>query len=77
MEISVRLFGNMNQYAPNGLPSFTMTFDAKATVSDVLKSLKIPVTVQKIILVNGRRANESTQLEDASTIVFFPPIEGG
>ena len=77
MEILVRLYEDMKQYAPDGRTSFTMTYDAVATVGDVLRSLRIPLKTQKVVLVNGRRADENTPIEDESTLVLFPPIAGG
>lgn len=77
MEISVKLYEHMKQYAPRGQTSFAMTLDETATVGDVLKSLCVPEKTQKVILVNGRHAHRDTPLKDASTVVIFPPVSGG
>ena len=77
MEISVRLFGSMKQYAPDEGASFSMAFAAGSTVSDALKILKIPPTKEKSVLLNGRRVDGEHPMVDGALMVIFPHIEGG
>jgi len=77
MEISVRLYESMKQYAPQGRHSFTIKLHDAATVDDVLKKLGIPEKTVMVVLVNGRRAAKEAALEEASTLVLYPPISGG
>ena len=77
MEISVRLFGSMKQYAPDEGASFFMAFDAGSTVSDALKRLKIPQVKGKSVLLNGRRVDGEHPMAEGALLVIFPHIEGG
>lgn len=77
MQISVRLFGYMKQYAPEEGASFNMTFNTDSTVGDVLQALKIPVSTEKTVLLNGRRVNRKNPIGDGASLVIFPHIEGG
>ena len=77
MEISVRLYESMKQYAPEGRHSFTIKLHDAATVDDALKKLYIPEKTEMVILVNGRRAAKEVPLKEASTLVLYPPISGG
>ena len=77
MQISVRLFGSMKQYAPDGEASFTMTFATGSMVGDVLQALKITPSIEKTVLLNGRRVDGNNPIEDGGLLVIFPHIEGG
>ncbi|MCK5509897.1 MAG: hypothetical protein KAI50_15390 [Desulfobacterales bacterium] len=46
-------------------------------MGDVLNRLKILSTIQRMVLLNGKRTNELTILDEHSTLVLFPPISGG
>ncbi len=77
MEVKVKLYSEMKRYAPGEQTDFRLTFDSGATVGDALKRLKIPSTIQRVVLLNGKRVNVSTELDEQSTLVLFPPISGG
>jgi molybdopterin converting factor small subunit len=77
MEIRVRLFGSMKQYAPEEGASFSMVLDKTSKVSDALNVLRIPQAKEKTILLNGRRVDAKHPMEDGALMVIFPHIEGG
>ena len=77
MEVKVKLYSEMKRYAPGEQTDFSLTFASGTTVGDVLIRLKIPSTIQQVVLLNGKRANASTELDEQSTLVLFPPISGG
>ncbi len=77
MEVNVKLYSEMKRFAPGKQTDFWLTFASGATVGDVLKRLKIPSTIQRVVLLNGKRTNELTILDEQSTLVLFPPISGG
>jgi sulfur carrier protein len=52
-------------------------FPEGASVQDVLKELKIPEAMPKILLVNGRHAEIDKVLAEGDTLSIFPPIAGG
>jgi molybdopterin converting factor small subunit len=77
MNVHVHTFANLRDYAPTGKGSFEITLADGAPVADVFATLRIPPTVEAVILVNGRRADQSTPLAAGDEITLFPPMEGG
>jgi molybdopterin converting factor small subunit len=77
MQIHVDTYANLRQYSPAGEGSFDLTLSPGATVRSIIEALRIPRSVNMVILVNGRRAAEDTRLNAADEITLFPPIEGG
>ena len=52
MRVQIRLFANLRQYAPGGEHVFELELSPGATAGQLLKSLHIPSTEEKVILVN-------------------------
>lgn len=78
MKIRVSLFANLRQYAPEGEDGvFEIELDSGGTAGRLIETLEVPSTVQKVILVNGRHADEDTQLADGDAVTLFPTMEGG
>ena len=77
MIVQVSLFANLRQYAPEGENVFKLELGPGATAGRLVETLKIPSTVNLVILVNGRQANEETSLADGDSVTLFPPIAGG
>ena len=77
MRVQIRLFANLRQYAPEGEHVFEVELTYGATTGQLLKSLHIPPTEEKVIMVNGHQAKEDTQLVDGDKVVLFPPMAGG
>ena len=67
----------MKSFAPGRQTNFRLEIAENSTVADVLIKLKMPPETQRVVLLNGKRANDSTRLEAHSTLVLFPPISGG
>jgi molybdopterin converting factor small subunit len=77
MKVQVHTFANLRDYAPTGRGNFELSLAARATVIDVFAALRIPATVEAVILVNGRRADQTTPLAAGDEVTLFPPMEGG
>ena len=79
MEIEVRLFATLRDYLPKGSSQFSckLTVNSSNTVRDVLKKLKIPGEIPKIILVNGVHGNLEQVLKRGDVLSVFPPVAGG
>jgi len=77
MEVNVKLYSEMKRFAPGKQTDFRLNIAFGETVGDVLTHLKIPSTIQRVVLLNGKRVNESTLLDEQSTLALFPPISGG
>jgi molybdopterin converting factor small subunit len=77
MKVHVNTFANLRAYAPAGNGSFELALADGAGVADVFATLRIPATVQAVMLVNGRRADAATRLKSGDEVTLFPPMEGG
>lgn len=77
MKVRVNTFANLRDYAPAGKGSAELSLAEGAGVADLLAALRIPAAVQAVILVNGRRAEGATRLNDGDEVTLFPPMEGG
>ncbi len=77
MEIQVKLYGGLSQYAPGQQTNYTQALPSSATIKDFLTGLSIPENTPYTILMNGRRVDQSTLIQKASTLVLMPEISGG
>lgn len=77
MKVQIHAFANLRDYAPTGKGKFEISLAAGATVAAVFATLRIPSTVEAVILVNGRRADQTTLLAAGDEVTLFPPMEGG
>jgi len=77
MRVTVRAFANLRDHAPLVTGSAELPLAEGACVADLLAALRVPPTVQTVLLINGRRAVAATQLNDGDEVTLFPPMEGG
>jgi sulfur carrier protein ThiS len=77
MIVTVKLFNQLRSYAPSGERIVRQPLPTGASVNDLLKQLNIPATVQRTILVNGRRVDDGAALSADDEVVLMSPIEGG
>ena len=77
MEVKVKLYSELRNYAPGNSNVFSIALFSGATVRDLLETLKIPHRVRRFIVLNGRRGEEGTPLSAGDTVVLFTPVEGG
>ncbi|MFZ5945492.1 MAG: MoaD/ThiS family protein [Bacillota bacterium] len=75
MEIEVRLFAHLRQLAPDG--PIKVVLDDGSTVQRLIDHLGINNEKNLIIMVNGRRQEEDTELFNADRVGIFPPVGGG
>jgi len=77
MEVTVKLYNRLRDYAPGNDNTFSIRLPVGAQLNDLLQRLNIPPTVQRTILVNGRRVDEKATLFTGDEVVMMSPIEGG
>lgn len=77
MEIEVKLFNELQRYKLGEKNVFHIELDPGSCVNGLLTKLQIPHTVARVILVNGRRADEKKLLYSSDTVVLFLPVAGG
>lgn len=76
MDITVKLYGDMKQYAPGDSNQFALALEPGALLQDVVEQLSISVS-GSVVLVNGRRINSQYCFQNQDTLVIFPEISGG
>ncbi len=79
MEIEVRLFATLQEYVPRGemKHTFKLAVDEGTQVGGVLRRLRIPEKMAKILLVNGKYAPQDSVLKPGDVLSIFPPVGGG
>ncbi len=76
MHIKAKFFASLrNDYGKDAV----YNLKNGSTISDLFKEMKLPVTITKIVLVNGIsvEGNMNYKLADNDTLSIFPPIGGG
>ncbi len=79
MEIEVKLFATLRDYLPKGSSRFScrMEIDGHTRVQDIVRELRIPDEIPKIILVNGIHGKAEQILKEGDVLSIFPPVAGG
>jgi molybdopterin converting factor small subunit len=77
MRILVTLYSEFKQFAPGGTGSFDLDLPPGADLGHCFEHLNIPENSEYTALVNGRRADRNTPLNEGDTLVVFPLICGG
>ena len=77
MIIKVKGYANMRKYTVHLPSDGDLEIPEGTKVCDVLKQLKVPPELKKLIIVNGRHKPPHHILKPGDLLVFFPPLEGG
>jgi molybdopterin converting factor small subunit len=77
MKVTVKLYNRLRDYAPDENNVFSLQMPHGAPMGQLLQRLNIPNSVQRTILINGRRGDENTVLSPGDEVVMMSPIEGG
>lgn len=77
MLVGVRLQLTFRDKTPHGEDLFHLKVAPGTTVAEVLKTLAIPDSTPKVIIVNGRAAEPGRELMDGDELILFPPVAGG
>ncbi len=79
IRIPVALHATLGKYRPDPATRapFSMGFDAEATVADLVQALGMPADRPMLIVMNGKKVERDTPLEDGQLVDMFPPVSGG
>lgn len=79
VEVEVHLFANLADYGPPGTRGgeARVELPTGATVRDLLRRLRIPDEVPRLLLVNGRDVDPAEILRPGDTVDVLPPLVGG
>jgi molybdopterin converting factor small subunit len=75
--VFIKLFSTLGRFARGGKTEFDLEWHPGMTAQDVLDILKIPETVERVILINSRYSEADRPLLPQDTLVLFPPMTGG
>ena len=79
MEVKVKLFATLGQYAPHGKSAkpFVIDVEENTSVKALVDKLDIPKDSVHLKFVNGRARDADYELQPGDEVGFFPPIGGG
>lgn len=80
MGVVVRLFANLADYGPPGVrPGGVgrVELPEGATLRDLLRRLRIPDEIPRLLLVNGHDADPTVRLGPGDVVDVLPPLVGG
>jgi molybdopterin converting factor small subunit len=79
VEIEVQLFANLADYGPvrAGEDETRVALPAGATVDDLLRRLRIPAELPRLLLVNGQEVQPAAPLRAGDVVSVLPPLVGG
>jgi len=75
VKVEVRLFAYLRQVCGSGFSEVELK--EGSTVWDLIAELRLTEEKSLIIMVNGRREEMTTVLQDGDRIGIFPPVGGG
>jgi sulfur-carrier protein len=77
--VTVRLFATFRDFLPQHAIRSGLQMDVHehGTVQALMKALRVPDDLHKIVLVNGQHASENSLLSDGDIVSVFPPLIGG
>jgi molybdopterin converting factor small subunit len=77
--VTVRLFATFRDFLPQHAIRSGLQLDVHEhdTVQALMKALRVPDDLPKIVLVNGQHASENSLLMDGDIVSVFPPLIGG
>jgi sulfur carrier protein ThiS len=77
MRVSVRTFGNLRRYLPEGGQGAVISLPDVATVRDLLATLGIPENEAWRVSLNGALVGIDEALSDSDEVGVFAPVGGG
>lgn len=74
MKVVVKLFASLRT---NREKEILMDLKEDSTPKTIMEQIYIPEDDVAIIMINGRRKEIDTVIQENDTISFFPPVGGG
>ena len=79
MKVEINLYATRARYLPPGVKEAGSMLEVAegTTVEALLRQLRVPVDLVKLIFVDGTHADRETVLNEGSRLGIFPPVGGG
>lgn len=73
------MFANLADYLPQGARGGAARVEVAegATLGDLLRGLRVPAELPRLLLVNGREAAPGDRLQAGDVVTILPPLAGG
>jgi molybdopterin synthase sulfur carrier subunit len=77
--VEVQLTATLRAYLPVGTSGDSVVLDVPqgTTVDQVVRSLNVPSSLERLTVVNGRDASPDQMLTEGDVLSLFPPLAGG
>ena len=73
--IHIKFFATLSKFTPGSAEHFPI--EPGMTVSDLCEQLKVPLDEVKLIFINNKKGELTTELQGGERIGVFPPVGGG
>jgi len=73
--ITIKLFATLKKYLPASDEHYPI--NPGVSVGELLDELQIPISMAKLIFINGKQGDSDTVLKHGDRIGIFPPVGGG
>jgi sulfur carrier protein ThiS len=79
VEVEVHLFANLADYRPPGARQGVARVElpAGATLHELLRRLRIPDELPRLLFVNGHDVEPTARLSPGDVVSVLPPLVGG
>jgi len=79
VEVEVHLFANLADYRPPGAREGVARVElpAGSTLHELLRRLRIPDELPRLLLVNGHDVEPTARLSPGDVVSVLPPLVGG
>jgi molybdopterin converting factor small subunit len=79
VKVTVRLFATFRDLNPTqtGALPLSIDVDEHESIRGLIRTLRLPDELPRVILVNGIFATEDSTLHEGDVVSIFPPLMGG
>ncbi len=77
MRVTLRFFGELRRFAPDGAREVTLELPAGATVADLLEAAGVPLDEVWLLALDGRQAGPEAPLHEGARVEVHPLLAGG
>ncbi len=77
MRITLKLYGNLKQYAPGKAESAQVEIGDGTTIRGLLERLGVPDKRVWMSAINDKVFDDSSELHDGDVLEVFEPVGGG
>jgi molybdopterin synthase sulfur carrier subunit len=77
MEVYVKAYADIGNRINLESGQGVVDLPQASTLNDLIKTIDLPENVARVVLVNGKAADNDMLLNGNDKVTLFPPVEGG